>query len=180
MNLKHETAKILAPCLYVLNKTGQISKHHLSKILYFADKSHIAKYGRTLTGQKYVAMQNGPVPSQLYDFIKFVEGVSDDSFLTEHARFAPQFIGFAPDYYVFAKLPAEMQFLSVSAVNALDESIAANKNASFKVLTENSHDSAWKEAWERPGKNKDISIIEIARSAGANDAMIEYIQATMQ
>ncbi len=49
MNLEQETAKILAPCLYVLNKTGKISKHHLSKILYFADKSHIAKYGRILT-----------------------------------------------------------------------------------------------------------------------------------
>jgi len=180
MNLEQETSKILAPSLYVLNKTGQISKHHLSKILYFADKSHIAKYGRTLTGQKYVAMLNGPVPSQLYDFIKLVEGVSEDAFLTAHAQFVPKFIGFAPDYYVFAKLPAEMQFLSVSAVNALDESISANKDASFKQLTENSHDSAWKEAWERPGKNKEISIIEIAKSAGANDAMIEYIKATMQ
>lgn len=180
MNIEQETAKILAPCLYVLNKTGKISKHHLSKILYFADKSHIAKYGRMLTGQKYIAMKDGPVPSQLYDFIKFAEGISDGFFQTAHVQYVPQFIGFAPRYYVFAKLPAEMQFLSVSAVQALDESILANKDASFEVRRDNSHDSAWQEAWERPGKNKEISIIEIAKSAGANAAMIDYIKATMQ
>ena len=180
MNLEQETAKILAPCLYILNKTGKISKHHLSKVLYFADKSHIAKYGRTLTGQRYIAMKNGPVPSQLYDFIKFVEGVSDGFFLSEHAKFVPKFIGFAPRYYVFAKVPAETQFLSVSAVRALDDSILANKNVTFDERTENSHDSAWREAWERPGKNKEISIVEIAKSAGANSAMIDYIKATME
>ena len=179
MNLEQETAKILAPCLYVLSKTGKISKHHLSKILYFADKSHIAKYGRTLTGQKYIAMKNGPVPSQIYDFIKLVEGVSDGSFLTAHAQYVPSFIGFAPAYFVFAKVPPDMQFLSVSAIKALDESILTNKDASFKARTDNSHDSAWREAWERPSKNKEISIIEIAKSAGANSAMIDYIKATM-
>ncbi len=180
MDLEQETAKNLAPCLYVLKKTGQISKHHLSKILYFADKSHIAKYGRTLTGQKYIAMKDGPVPSQLYDFIKFVQGVSDGSFQTSHIEFVPKFIGFAPAYYVFARVEPEMQFLSVSAIKALDESISAYQNASYEQRREDSHDSAWKDAWERPGKDKEISIIEIARSAGANEAMIDYIKATMQ
>jgi len=179
MTLQQETAKILAPCLYVLNKTGRISKHHLSKILYFADKSHIAKYGRTLTGQKYIAMQNGPVPSQIYDFIKFVQGISAGHFQTNHAQHVESFIGFEPQYYVFAKLEADMQFLSTSAVKALDESIAKYRNSSFASRTDESHDAAWQDAWSRPGKDKEMSIIEIAKSAGANAAMIEYIKARM-
>ncbi len=179
MNLQQETAKILAPCLYVLNKTGRISKHHLSKILYFADKSHIAKYGRTLTGQKYIAMQNGPVPSQIYDFIKYVQGVSAGHFLTGHAQYIDLFIGFEPQYFVFAKMEPDMQFLSVSAVKALDESISKYKNSTFASRTDESHDAAWHDAWNRPGKNKEISVIEIAKSAGANAAMIDYIKARM-
>jgi uncharacterized phage-associated protein len=179
MNLQQETAKILAPCLYVLNKTGRISKHHLSKILYFADKSHVAKYGRTLSGQKYIAMQNGPVPSQIYDFIKHVQGISAGHFLTEHVQYVDFFIGFEPKYYVFAKVEADMQFLSISAVNALDESIAKYRNSSFALRTDESHDAAWQEAWNRPGRDKEMSIIEIAKSAGANAAMIDYIKARM-
>lgn len=179
MTIEQETAQILAPCLYVLNKTGKLSKHHLSKILYFADKFHIGKYGRTLTGQRYVAMKNGPVPSQIYDFIKFVEGRSDGSFLGSYVQCIAEFIGFIPNYFVIAKKPADIDFLSKSAIDALDESIAKYGNASFGLRTDESHDSAWKEAWERPGKNKDISIVEIARSAGANSSMIEYIKASM-
>lgn len=179
MTIEQETARILAPCLYVLNKTGKLSKHHISKILYFADKFHIAKYGRTLSGQRYVAMQNGPVPSQIYDFIKFVEGRSDASFLGAYVQYIGDFIGFIPSYYVIAKRSADLDFLSVSAIKALDESIAKYGNSSFGTRTDESHDSAWEDAWKRPGKNKEISLLEIAKSAGANSSMIDYIKASM-
>ena len=179
MTIEQEIAQIFAPCLYVLNKTGKLSKHHISKILYFADKHHIAKYGRSLTGQKYVAMQNGPVPSQIYDFIKFVEGRSDGSFLGPYVQYIGDFIGFVPSYYVIAKKPADFDFLSVSAIKALDESIAKHGKSSFGARTDESHDSAWKDAWERPGKNKEMSLLEIAKSAGANSSMIDYIKASI-
>jgi len=178
LTIQQETAKILAPCLYVLQKTGKLSKHHLSKILYFADKLHIAKYGRTLSGQVYIAMKNGPVPSQLYDFIKFVQGVAGDAYQTDHVQHAINFIGFESPYYIFAKVAPDMDFLSVSAIKALDASIVAYKNTSYQRRTDDSHDSAWQEAWDRQGQ-KVMSVIEIAKSAGANSAMIEYIKATM-
>ena len=179
MTIEQETAQILAPCLYVLNKLGKLSKHHISKILYFADKFHIARYGRSLTGQRYIAMKNGPVPSQIYDFIKFVEGRSDGSFLGAYTQYIGDFIGFIPTYFVFAKRSADIDFLSASAIKALDESISIYGNSSFGLRTDESHDSAWKDAWERPGKNKDMSLIEIAMSAGANSSMIDYIKASM-
>src|SRR6202042_2841503 len=105
----------------VLNATGKISKHHLSKILYFADKAHLAKWGRTLTGDRYIAMKNGPVPSRIYDFIKYVQGTSDGAFITDHAQYLNEFIGFEPQYYLFAKKEADMDFLSKSAIAALTE-----------------------------------------------------------
>ena len=179
MTIEQETAQILAPCLYVLNKKGKLSKHHISKILYFADKYHIAKYGRPLTGQRYIAMQNGPVPSQIYDFIKFVEGRSDGSFVGPYAQYIGDFIEFIPSYYVAAKKPADIDFLSASAIRALEESITKYGNSSFGSRTDESHDSAWIDAWERPGKNKYISILEMAKSAGANSSMLDYIKASM-
>ncbi|MCK4578483.1 MAG: SocA family protein [Candidatus Marinimicrobia bacterium] len=40
------------------------------KIVYFADKDHLSKYGRSISTDRYVAMQHGPVPSGTYDLIK--------------------------------------------------------------------------------------------------------------
>jgi Protein of unknown function (DUF4065) len=177
LTIQQETAKILAPCLYVLRKTGKLSKHNLSKILYFADKLHIAKYGRTLSGQVYIAMDNGPVPSELYNFIKFVQGVTKDGYYyTDHAQHAGDFIAFELPYFVVPKVAPDMDFLSISAIKALDASIAEDKKRSYKQRTKDSHDDAWHEARTRKGQK--MSVIEIAKVAGANSAMIEYIKAT--
>lgn len=37
--------------------------HKLFKVLWFADLEHLKKYGRTVTGDTYVAMEFGPVTS---------------------------------------------------------------------------------------------------------------------
>lgn len=55
---------------YVLNTLGKAQFHELFKILYFADQEHIKIYGRPITGDKYIAMKYGPVPSFLYDILK--------------------------------------------------------------------------------------------------------------
>ena len=48
----------------------QCRLHKIFKILWFADLYHLKKYGRTVTGDTYIAMNNGPVPSVLYDEMK--------------------------------------------------------------------------------------------------------------
>lgn len=42
----------------------------LVKLIYFADKRHLHLYGRTITGDRYFGMENGPVPSDTYDALK--------------------------------------------------------------------------------------------------------------
>ena len=175
MNALADTARLLAPCLYVLQKMGKISKHHLSKVLYVADKFHIAKYGRSLTGDVYIAMNNGPVPSMIYDFIKLVEGKTDGAYIAKYAKYIPEFIGFRPPHEVFAKKDPDLDFLSKSAIDALNEGIATVGPMSFGQRTDFTHDSAWKST----PRNQKISIVDMARAAGANDAMVEYIKATM-
>ena len=53
--------------------------HKLCKILYFADQRHLSLYGRSITGDTYIAMQYGPVPSNVDDILKAVRG---DSFFS--------------------------------------------------------------------------------------------------
>ena len=53
--------------------------HRIFKILWFADLAHLKRFGRTITGDTYVAMDEGPVPSILYDELKLAPG-PDDAF----------------------------------------------------------------------------------------------------
>jgi len=43
---------------------------HLLKMLYIADREYLAEYGYTITGDKVVAMQYGPVLSRILNLIK--------------------------------------------------------------------------------------------------------------
>lgn len=63
--------------LFVLSELGGKSDmHKLCKILYFADQRHLSLYGRSITGDTYIAMQYGPVPSNVDDILKAVRGDS--------------------------------------------------------------------------------------------------------
>lgn len=39
------------------------------KLIFLADKHHLVTYGRPITGDEYVAMEFGPVPSKTYDLL---------------------------------------------------------------------------------------------------------------
>lgn len=48
------------------NKPG-ITKKEICKLLFFADKEHLLKYGRPITGDQYYALEQGPVPTRGLD-----------------------------------------------------------------------------------------------------------------
>ncbi len=56
--------------LYIANRVPHPTFHLIFKIMYFADKAHLERYGRFICGDSYVAMRNGPVPSVTYDMLK--------------------------------------------------------------------------------------------------------------
>lgn len=63
---KLEIAKIIEAIVYLVSrsKDRKMSKLHLLKMLFFADRWHLKMYGRSVTGDTYYAMQYGPVPSE--------------------------------------------------------------------------------------------------------------------
>jgi len=75
-----------------LQAIGVIAKAHgnrigamrLLKILYITDRELLAQTARTLTNDRPVAMENGPVLSRTYDFIK--QEATDSIFWQEYVR----------------------------------------------------------------------------------------------
>jgi uncharacterized phage-associated protein len=49
---------------------ADLTNMKLAKLIYFADKRHLQKYGRTITGDTYYGMEHGPVPSAIYSALK--------------------------------------------------------------------------------------------------------------
>jgi len=66
--------KVKAVLLYILSKIGKTELIRLFKILYFAERKHLAKWGNLIVNDTYIAMKNGPVPAIIYDLFKCVRG----------------------------------------------------------------------------------------------------------
>lgn len=58
-----QALNFLARC----NKGNRISKLQALKLIYLADRYHLRKYGRLITGDQYFAMPMGPVASGVKD-----------------------------------------------------------------------------------------------------------------
>lgn len=67
---------------------GHIDKLKLIKLVYFADRYHLRRYGRPIVNDAYFAMLLGPVGSSVKDIAEFSD------FLDENERkYASDFIG---------------------------------------------------------------------------------------
>ena len=72
MLIPFETLKVIQASAVLLKTVvpHRMSRLRLLKLLYIADRQMLAKTGRPITGDRVVAMDNGPVLSQTYDLIK--------------------------------------------------------------------------------------------------------------
>ncbi|WEK18859.1 MAG: Panacea domain-containing protein [Candidatus Pedobacter colombiensis] len=152
--------KAINAVLYIINRLGPVKYHKLSKILYFAEQEHLKLYGRPITGDQYVAMEYGPVPSYAYDVFKYE--LSDKLSIQNKT--------------VSALVDPDLEELSVSEINAIEHSIVNNQNLGFQALVDKSHDLAWENS--RKLHPQLLDFIDIALAGGADEKMINYIQSS--
>lgn len=155
--------------LYVAQHIGERKDiHKISKILYFADQEHLSRYGRSITGDTYIAMDYGPVPSKIEDIFKAVRGVS---FFSDFAKKIKQYFDFKNKYCLDIKKEANLDYLSESDIECLDHAIGKCKNLSFDELTKLSHDIAW----NNTKRDRAMSVKDILREVGDSEEYVDYI-----
>lgn len=163
--------KAINSLLYALEKLGGTTDmHKLCKILYFADQRHLSEYGRSITGDTYIAMQFGPVPSCVDDILKALRG---DSFFSSSAEIKPlrKCLTFENRFIIRSLSAPDMDELSGSDVKCLDFAIEICKDKNFDELTRYSHGLAW----TNTQRDRAISVKDILREAGDDEAYVEYI-----
>ena len=160
-------SKAFNSVLYVIGKLKRSDMHKISKILYFADMEHLATYGRPITGDTYIAMDYGPVPSTIYDSFKAVRGDGTSQYLD----MAKSMFGIRNRFIVEPLQEADMRYLSKSDIHIIDEAINQYGDYSWTDIVNISHQYAW----TNTPLNHEISIENILAEKRQEQEYIAYI-----
>lgn len=151
IKFKLDREKAREAIAYLASRSGELDVYRVCKLLFLADKYHLVRYGRTITGDQYFAMPHGPAPSiilrNLKSFLDDPEAPWLSSVLTIDRTFQnPRFV---------AVSPPELDYLSQSDVNALDVVLERFGSKSFPELRALTHEMiAYQNAWNNRGNRK--------------------------
>jgi uncharacterized phage-associated protein len=99
---------------FAVAEGGRISQLKALKLVYFADRYHLRKYGRPITNDDYWAMALGPVPSGTRDI-----SLLNSEYLDEREiSYAADYIA-SDGYALISKKPVDNMLFSESDVEAL-------------------------------------------------------------
>ena len=168
MDVQFDKTKTLNALLYVANRVQRKDFHKIFKLIYFADRQHLADWGRPITGDTYIAMEAGPVPSRLYDMLKIVRG---DSYLPDTEGLGKYF-QVENWMYVRPLVDADLNKLSANEQEALSNAIEKYASLSYDEIKEKSHDVAWRST----ARDFAINWDSIAREAGLDEAEVACLQ----
>lgn len=129
----------------------RLTQFEVLKTLFLADRAHLNRYGRPITFDQYVAMQDGPVPSLAYDVLKEALGPLQEAGITEPLwRSEPA--GGKKIHYFGATREASEDILSESDIEELTTAFELVRKWGYKATWEHVHkDRAYNEAWPKRG-----------------------------
>lgn len=134
ISFSFEPCKFIQAAAYLTRRCPAMTRMKLVKLIYFADKRHLLQWGRPITGDRYIAMQHGPVPSSGYDMLKKPDGQ-----FTRFFRVAGQSITMTADPGAGDLSPSGLEVLESVAREFGPLSATALRNRSHK-------DTAWQSA----------------------------------
>lgn len=176
LQFKFDKEKCTSVLSYITQNLEKTDFLRVFKVLYFAEQKHLARYGRPIVGDNYLAMKHGPVPYNIYNELGKIEsgiGKMMDNFMKNNVSFSDYFeVKKSKDgKSIFSKIKPDFDNISQSEFMCLNESLEENKKLSFNELSAKSHDLAWKKA----NINDEMDILDIAKSGGASIEMLNYI-----
>ena len=103
------------------------------KTLFYVDKAHLQKYGRPVTGDIYVKMSYGPVPSLAYDMLKENENLPAD--VLDAVRNALEIERCGKNQQVSAKRSADLGYFSGTDLECLRGALASCSSMGWDLVT---------------------------------------------
>lgn len=176
--------KIKSVILYILQQCGGTQDFvSLVKKMYFAQRKHLALYGRPIFNDMFYARERGPVPSFTYKALFACYNKSGVSEEINHfnASFGVNVVN--GERIVSAKESPDMDELAGAEIKTINTVIDETKGFTAEYLSELSHkDQAWKLARKRVSDDPTdgrMSLVSIARAGGANKGIIDYLRESL-
>ncbi|MDR1911022.1 MAG: SocA family protein [Helicobacteraceae bacterium] len=113
---------IIQAIYYLVKAKGSLDKRSALKLLFFADRYHLRRYGRMITKDTYYAMRNGAVPSLAKDLLK-AGNIEIEKVVTDYRD---KFLILLREYDIEAVeevKPDDLDHLSKSDIEALEFSL---------------------------------------------------------
>ena len=148
--------KARAAVLYLTGDEGRsLDKYRVCKMLFLADKYHLVRYGRTITGDHYWALPHGPAPTTVLNLLNDVLQGDIHHPYARALRAAVEIDDTVKHPLIRARQQPDWDCLSKSDIEALDKTLERYSNSSFNRLWQLTHSmSAYKNAWEQRGAKK--------------------------
>jgi uncharacterized phage-associated protein len=156
----------------LVDRRPGITPFYIAKVFFFADKAHLLDWGRPISGDRYIAMENGPVPSAIYDLIKENEYLDDGILDAFEARVERR------GRKMFPRFPFQHRALSRTDVEYLVSSLDRYGRMPFDVLKQLTHEEvSWRDAWDKPGINNEMDpLLLIEQNVEDRDSLIAEIR----
>jgi len=155
--------KSIETILYLANRILNPTKHNVTHIVYFADKTSLERYGRFISGDEYHALPHGPVPSQTLNIIN-EPSTEQYGFIVKGRSIIP------------LREP-DLDYFSESDIESMDQVLEIYARAPFWKIKHDSHDEAYKEAWESRGgaRSKLMQLESIVGMLENSDELLEHL-----
>jgi uncharacterized phage-associated protein len=167
--------KVIATVVYFSShQLPELTPAKLFKLMFLAEKYHLVRYGRPITGDRYDAMKDGPVPSFTYDLFK--KQVLKKPFSDPARRLSAQLTinKTKPVPELSSVSSFDKDQLSVSDIKALDYVILTFGNLPFSKLRKITHDmAAYDNAWRSKGNRESVPMKFEDFFEGDEDAVLE-------
>lgn len=173
--------KATAAVVFLASKgLPELTKGKMCKLIFLADKLHLVRFGRPVTGDRMCALPDGPIPSVILNMLNNILENPGRSAFPELERHISVDRTFANPRFVARDFQLG-EFLSESDLEALASVVHEHGLRTFSELRRMTHDMpAYKKAWEGPRVNdgpdmafEDFFEEDDEAILGALDEMIE-------
>lgn len=167
MAFTFDPEKTIAAAALLVGETKE-SMYTVLKMLYLADRLHLEKYGRPITGDRYFALPEGPAGTETYDLMKYLRG--ERQFTT--FPLARELLRVDPKTYRIDVLrDPDLTVFSKSDLACLkDVADICNRRGGAHI-----RDLAHDKAWEATGRNKPMDITTIASQLGNGPLLAQHL-----
>ena len=167
-DFEFEPEKALAVTAYLAEQSGQ-TMYTILKMVYVADRMHLERYGRPITGDNFFALPEGACPTKIYDSMKALRGDTKPNFLPESGKYLTV-DATTHDVDVMQRPP--MDVLSASDLECLEQTISILKSHGGPYIRNLAHDGVWKNT----AKNTQMDNLEIAKSTQDGEALVSHLK----